>query len=235
MLSTRPDYTVAIVEDEAILHQELAFQLECLGFTVAPFATAAQLYRYLAMHPKTVVVLDIGLVGEDGLSVCQYLRAYDINLGMIFVTAHNLRSDRLAGLNLGADAYLVKPIDIEELALILKHLSQPLLTVLNPESRPTDDGQWRLEENPTFLIAPNQTRIRLSTNEYQLMKALFQQPDAPCPHVELTMPLNLRPEEYHKHQVEVTLSRLRERVLRLIGLQLPLQAEHNLGYRLYDL
>jgi len=160
-----PDYTVAIVEDEAILRQELAFQLECLGFTVAPFATAAEFYRYLAVHPKTVVVLDIGLVGEDGLSVCQYLRANDLNLGIVFVTACSLRSDRLAGLDLGADAYLVKPIDIEELALILKRLGERPLTAPNPTSRSPDDGRWRLEENPAFLIAPNQTRIRLSANE----------------------------------------------------------------------
>lgn len=226
-----PAYTVAIVEDEAILRQEMAFQLQCLGFSVETFVSAGDFYRYLAARRKTVVVLDIGLAGEDGLSVCQYLRAHDAQIGIVFVTARSLRSDRLAGLDVGADAYLVKPVDIEELALILKRLGERLLTAPAPALLTADQETWRLEDHPPFLIAPNQVRIRLSANEHQLLKTLWQQPGQPHRHVELALALHLQPEEYSKHRIEVIFSRLRERVLRHSGWPLPLQAERGVGYR----
>jgi DNA-binding response OmpR family regulator len=225
-----PAYTVSLVEDEAILRDEMAFQLECLGFSVKTFASAEQFYRYLAVHPRTVVVLDIGLTGEDGLSVCQHLRTHDLNIGIVFVTARGLRSDRLSGLDAGADAYLIKPIDMDELALILKRLGQRLMAIPASMHLLSDDGLWHLEDHPPFLITPNQVRIRLSSSEYPLLKVLLQQPGIPCRHTELAIALGMNPEDYQKHRLEVILSRLRERVLRQSGLQLPIQAERGVGY-----
>jgi DNA-binding response OmpR family regulator len=109
--------TIAIVEDERILRDELAFQLTHLGFAVETFETAAQLYRRLAVCRYAVVVLDIGLADEDGLSICRYLRRHDKQLGLVFITARATRDDRLTGLQAGGDAYLTKPVDIDELAL----------------------------------------------------------------------------------------------------------------------
>ena len=224
-------YTISIVEDEAILRDELAFQLECLGFAVAKFESAEPFYRYLAVRPQTVVVLDIGLTGEDGLSVCQYLRAHDVNIGIVFVTARSLRSERLKGLEIGADAYLVKPIDIEELVLILKRLGQRFSAAAT-SMPPAHCAQWSLDAGSGLLIAPNQTWIRLSVREHQLLNALLQRPGELCSHAELALALRLLPEEYNRHRVEVIFSRLRERVYRSSGLQLPIQAERNGGYRI---
>jgi DNA-binding response OmpR family regulator len=231
-LSSAP-YTVSIVEDEAILRDELAFQLEHLGFNVEKFADAEQFYRYLAVRPQTVVMLDIGLDGEDGLSVCKYLRAHDVNIGIVFVTARGLRSERLTGLDVGADAYLIKPVDMDELVLILKHLGQRFSAAAPPALQlPADQGQWRLDQGSTLLITPNRTQVRLSAREYQLLSALLQSPGKLCRHAELALALGLLPEEYHKHRVEVILSRLRERVCRDSGLHLPVQSERNIGYRI---
>lgn len=229
-----PAYTVALVEDEEVLRQEIAFQLQCLGFSVETFAAAADFYRYLAMRRKTIVILDIGLDGEDGLSICQHLRAHDPHIGIIFATARSLRSERLAGLHVGADAYLVKPVDIDELAMLLKRLGDRLLSTPTEIPAPSTPkpALWHLEDVSPFLIAPNQVRIRLSVNEYQLLKALWRQPNQPCRHAELALALHLQPEEYNKHRVEVIFSRLRERVLRHSGIPLPLQAERGIGYRL---
>ena len=117
------DFTVSLVEDEAVLRQEMAFQLGHNGFSVETFESASAFYRYLATRPRTIAVLDIGLSGEDGLSVCRYLRQHDDRMGIVFVTARSLREERLEGLASGADAYLVKPVDMDELMLILKRLA----------------------------------------------------------------------------------------------------------------
>ncbi len=121
--------TVSIVEDEVVLREEMAFQLGHLGFVVQAFESAEQFYRYLVGHPKTIAVLDIALVGEDGLSVCRHLRTTNAAMGIVFVTACSLRDDRLVGLLAGADAYLTKPVDIDELALILRRLAIRLAVV----------------------------------------------------------------------------------------------------------
>ncbi|MFM8444846.1 MAG: response regulator transcription factor [Methylococcus sp.] len=228
-------YTVSIVEDEPVLREELAFQLEHHGFAVETFENAARFYRYLATRPRTLVVLDIGLDGEDGLSVCQYLRGHDVDMGIVFVTARALRAERLAGLDAGADAYLTKPVDLDELVLILRRLGQRLTAGEAAERPPAEavaSGLWRLDNRSGLLITPNDTRIRLSLNESQLLRSLLAHQGEPCSHAELAAALGLLPEEYNKHRTEVIVSRLRERVYRHSGLILPIHAERNVGYRL---
>lgn len=241
--------TVAIVEDEPVLREEMAFQLRHLGFAVQAFACAAQFYRHLAVQPVTVAVLDIGLDGEDGLAICQYLRRHDRQLGIVFVTARGLRDDRLSGLAAGADAYLVKPIDIDELVLILKRLSaraeflRPVLAAApaeeqRPKARPerapdlatATATAWQLLPEAQILVAPNQQHIQLSINEAQLLGVLLERINQTCTHRELGLALGLHAEEFDKHRIEVILSRLRNKVHRLSGLRLPLVTQRGHGY-----
>lgn len=111
-----------IVEDEEVLRNELCFVLTRSGFSVEGVATATELYRRLAVKNAAVIVLDIGLDGEDGLSICKYLRGHDPSLGIVFLTARGLRDDRITGLVAGADAYLVKPVEIQEIVLVIERL-----------------------------------------------------------------------------------------------------------------
>lgn len=113
---------VYIVEDEEVLRNELCFVLSRSGFSVEGVATATELYRRLAVKNAAVIVLDIGLDGEDGLSICKYLRGHDPSLGIVFLTARGLRDDRITGLVAGADAYLVKPVEIQEIVLVIERL-----------------------------------------------------------------------------------------------------------------
>jgi DNA-binding response OmpR family regulator len=231
-----PDFTVAIVEDEPVLRQELAFQLTHHGYVVQSFADAAQFYRYLATRPRTIAVLDIGLRGEDGLSICQYLREHDQHMGIVFVTARSLRADRLAGLEMGADAYLVKPVDTDELVLILKRLALRFTATtaapIAAQPNVLEGGQWQFVPGSGFLVAPNGGRIRLSVNEGQLLRALAAKAGAACTEAELAMALGLLPEEHDKHRTEVIISRLRAKVEREAGVALPLHSVRSVGYRL---
>ena len=229
------DYTVSIVEDEPVLRQEMAFQLTHHGFAVESFATAALFYRYLAGRPATIAVLDIGLSGEDGLSICQHLREHDHNVGIVFVTARSLRADRLSGLTVGADAYLVKPVDMDELVLILKRLAQRFAAPPNAaQHKPVGavGKQWQFEPVGGFIVAPNDVRVRLSVSEGQLLRALLAKGGAPCVDAELAIALGLFPEEYDKHRTEVIVSRLRAKVERESGLSLPLHSVRGVGYSL---
>ena len=222
---------IALVEDEAVLREELAFQLGHLGFAVETFEEATQLYRRLAVRRFEVVVLDIGLKGEDGLSICSYLREHDRQVGIVFVTARVLREDRLSGLHAGADAYLGKPVDIDELVLVLQrlterraHLPQP-----TPEAR-ASASLWQLESGSDYLRAPGGQRVHLSLNEARVLQLLFDKPKQVVTPPELASALGQLPEEYDKHRLEVIISRLRDKTLRETGLRLPVIARRGLGY-----
>lgn len=220
-----PAVRLALVEDEPVLRTELAFQLGHQGFSVAAFECAAQLYRHLAVAPVGIALLDIGLDGEDGLSICRHLRAHDPSFGIVFLTARGLRDERLAGLEAGADAYLVKPVDLDELVLVLRRLAARATA---PAAAPSD---WRLELERGLLYTPTGAEVRLSIAEIHVMAALLRHVGGVCTHVTLAQALGLLPEEYDRHRAEVILSRLRARVRRDTNLALPVVAVRGQGYR----
>ncbi len=233
-LSAAPSRIVAIVEDELILREEMAFQLQHMGFEVETFENAAQLYRRLAVVNFDSVILDIGLDGEDGLSICQYLREHNAHIGIVFATARGLREDRLLGLDNGADAYLIKPVDMDELVLILRRLEQralpPLVVATAPKTGNAKVGAWCLDATTGFLTTPAGREIRLSLSELQLLGNLMKKPEETSVHNELSRALGMMPEEFNKHRIEVILSRLREKVRRETGANLPVFSKRGLGY-----
>lgn len=219
--------SIAIVEDDAVLREELAFQLGHLGFAVETFEDAPQFYRRMAVHRFGVAVLDIGLDGEDGLSVCRHLRQHDKRLGIVFVTARALRDDRLLGLDAGADAYLAKPVDIAELCLLLKRLLDRLAAAPAPAAT---GMTWHIPAGSEQLVAPDGTRVRLTMNEVQVLRALLGKPGELCGQREFALALGLAADEFDKHRVEVILSRLRDKVQRETGQTLPVVASRGRGY-----
>jgi DNA-binding response OmpR family regulator len=227
-------YTISIVEDETDVRQEIASRLEHLGFKVNTFESAYSFYRYLAIRPMTIAVLDIDLPGEDGITICKYLRDHNQSMGIVFVTERDTREDRLAGLAAGADAYMNKPVDVDELALVLKRLALRFIRHKRANDLPRQGSvnSWHMEPNSIFLIAPNGIRIKVTSNESLLLRVLLKKRGAVCTHAELGIAIELHPEELNKHRIEVILSRLSGKVKRLSGLALPLQSFRSMGYGL---
>jgi DNA-binding response OmpR family regulator len=227
-------FTIAIIEDEPVLREELAFQLRQFGHTVETFASAALFYRHLAVNHVATAILDIGLPDEDGLSICRHLRAHDKQMGIIFVTARSQRQDRLQGLEGGADAYLIKPVDFDELLLTLNRLRDRYREANEPDAWNIEEttGKWQINLDNASLTAPNGATIGVSLNEIQLLRFLQTHAPQPCTPTQLGMAMGLLPEEFDKHRVEVVVSRLRSKVKRISGLNIPIRAHRGLGYSL---
>jgi DNA-binding response OmpR family regulator len=224
-------FTVAIVEDERILREELAFQLMQLNFTVRAFDTVEAFYRYLAVDRRIILILDIGLHGEDGLSACQYLREHDVPIGIVMVTARSLQPERVEGLAAGADAYLVKPVDVQELAIIIKNLAARLFGLRREDLPGQIPCPWQIHHQLGGLQGPKGPTIRLSRDEERILSLLFEQPNTVCPFVTLATAIGMLPEDFDKHRLEVIISRLRQRVLRDTGEPLPIRTIRGLGYQ----
>ena len=225
-------FTVAIVEDERILREELAFQLTQMGFTVQAFISVEAFYRYQAVGHRTILILDIGLQGEDGLSACRYLREHDVTIGIVIVTARSLQSERVEGLAAGADAYLVKPVDTDELAIIIKDLAVRLFGMWRVDSPgQLEPCPWQIDYSLGVLRGPGKRTIRLSRDEERILASLFGQPNTVCPFVTLAAAIGTLPEDFDKHRLEVIVSRLRQRVLRDMGEPLPIRTIRGIGYQ----
>ena len=110
-----------IVEDDEFVQQLLAAYLQNEGFKVSLAASGGEMLAILDKEPIHLVLLDLGLPDEDGLTLARQIRARS-SLPIIVLTARKQRDDRLAALELGADDYVTKPCDPQELALRARNL-----------------------------------------------------------------------------------------------------------------
>src|ERR1700680_2065478 len=113
---------ILLVEDDGELRALIRRGLEQEGFTVSGAATGAEAMERVAAQTPDALVIDIGLPDADGRDVCHALRARGIDTPVLFLTARDALTDRLAGLNAGGDDYVTKPFDIEEVVVRLQAL-----------------------------------------------------------------------------------------------------------------
>lgn len=235
MSNNHRDYTVAIVEDDPELREEMAFLLTQHGFLVQAFENAGGFYRFLAVNRIAIAILDIGLPNEDGLAICRHLRAHDKQMGIVFMTARSQRADKLQGLEIGGDAYLVKPVDIDELVLTLKRLGERFLFMRKePLSKLPDQKnlEWKIDLPSAAVVSPQGVRVSLTMNELQIMRVLSERSPDVCVASELGLAMGLLPDEFDKHRLEVIISRLRLKISRQVGVSIPIRSHRGIGYSL---
>ena len=174
-----------LVDDEAALRQPLADYLVRQGFAVMQAGSAAEARVQLDEAGSTegfdLVLLDIMMPGEDGLSLCRHLietRA----LPVIFLTARGEATDRIVGLEIGADDYVVKPFDPRELvARIRSVLRRAARVPADPSNGPGEDllfefDGWRLDPLKRRLLDPEGAVVAISSVEFRLLMALVEHP-----------------------------------------------------------
>lgn len=235
---------VAIVEDDTDLRQTTEEFLTRLGYAVWGVESAEAFYRSHVALPADVVVLDIGLPGEDGLGVTALLQG-NPNIAVIIVSARDALEDKLAGLRAGADRYLVKPVDLLELAANIEAVAKrlPLLgnRLQNPVPLPTErhartqdtaatQEPWRLNKQDWTLVAPSGNRITLTAREFQLMHHLCTAQGQTVPKKDLAHALFGQRVPNSIERTNVLLARLRRKAIEELGEELPIKTAHQIGY-----
>ena len=109
-----PEARLLVVEDDPTIAELLSGALRFAGFEVATATTAAAALRAVAASRPDLIVLDIMLPDEDGFEVLRRIRSQDSDIPVLFLTARDAVTDRVAGLTLGADDYVVKPFSLDE-------------------------------------------------------------------------------------------------------------------------
>ncbi len=171
---------VLVVDDEPALREPLSDYLVRQGFAVEQAASAAEARVMLAQGGFDVVLLDIMMPGEDGLSLCRHL-AEAQRIPVIFITARGEATDRIVGLEIGADDYVVKPFDPRELVarirVVLRRAARaPLETADTPDAFLYEFDGWRLDPLKRRLTDAEGAVVAISSAEFRLLVALLERP-----------------------------------------------------------
>jgi len=224
--SEKQPFVIAVVEDEEDIRNNVAMFLEAQGFIVWSADSAESFYRQMLAQRPDLVIVDIGLPGEDGLSLISYLHD-NTGIALVALTARGSSQDQAAGLNAGADYYFVKPADPY-------HLLAGIKAVLRKRSgadKTADDtlNRWMIMRQDAILYAPDGTTIPLSAREVQLLEYLMARPDTVITKTELLALCSKGGDADDYNKIEAVVSRLRRKVTETAAMRLPLRVVHGQG------
>lgn len=170
--------SLLLVDDEQSLREPLADYLSRQGFAVTQAASAAEARSALRDQRPDLVLLDVMMPGEDGLSICRRL-ADRRGPAIIMHSAMGEETDRVVGLELGADAYLAKPCSPRELLAqiraVIRRQREPAAT-RTPSHAPYRFEGWRLSPIGRSLTTPDEVVIPLANREFLLLKTFLDTP-----------------------------------------------------------
>ena len=169
-----------VVDDDRALRDVLRRTLTLAGYDVALAESGGNALSQVTAEAPDAMVLDIGLPDIDGLDVCRLLRSEGNRVPILILTARDAVSDRIDGLDAGADDYLVKPFDIDELKARLRALMR------RAASDPADPDGLRFEElkldSARHGVWVAEQFVELTRTEYQLLELLMRNPRRVLPH-----------------------------------------------------
>jgi two-component system OmpR family response regulator len=172
-MQTESRYTLLIVDDDTEIRTLLAEQLEKLGYAVATAANGAQMFAILKSGPVDLIILDLNLPGEDGLTLCREARSRR-NVPIIMLTARREAVDRVIGLEVGADDYITKPFEPRELAARVRSVMRRTYSASGiPDSLHPKRARfrgWTLDFENRRLTDAKGRIVMLSGGEFSLLK-----------------------------------------------------------------
>jgi len=221
---------IAVVEDEQSLRADLVEYLGACGHHVVGCEDGVALDRALADGDVDIIILDVNLPGENGFAIASRLREQS-SVGIIMLTARGLNVDRVVGLELGADVYMVKPVELRELEAQVRSLSRRLgAPVLAVAAAPAPADGWVYDQLAWALVSPSGARIKLTANERTFVTLLVAKPGEPVSRDEVMRALGKRAWDPTDRSVDSMVRRLRAKGEAIDAGGLPIEAVHGTGY-----
>lgn len=226
---------LAMVEDEADFRESAVDYLRASGFPAWGVGSGEEFYKRLLTDPVDIVILDIGLPGESGFEIAEHLSNSQRTVGVIILSARSKVSDRLIGLGRGADCYLVKPVDFQELIANIEALWRRINTARAAESMAPilEDASaqpWILDRERWLLTSPAGQEMKLTSKEFAFVRSLVAAGGELVSKAALAEVLSGNPMEYDYHRIDVMLSRLRKKGQQMTGMPLPVKTIQSYGY-----
>lgn len=199
---------VLLVEDDPLIGEAVRVGLHRLGITIDWVRDGDLGLQCARSEPFDAVVLDLGLPKRDGMQVLRDLRSGGHGLPILIVTARDALSERVAGLDAGADDYILKPFDIDELAARLRSAIRSRSGRADPVLR---SGTLALHPD-SKLVTQDGTVVSLSAREFALLELLMRRPGMPMSRAQLEERLLGWGEEVASNALEVNIHNLRRKL-----------------------
>ena len=210
---------ILVVDDDAEIRNLLGEYLRKNGYRATAVADGKAMWTALARGKVDLIVLDLMLPGEDGLTLCRKLRAQSdtpADTPVIMLTARGEETDRIVGLEMGADDYLAKPFSPRELLARIKSVlrrTRSLPQNLRPdEARAIAFAGWRLDTIARHLVSAEGVVTSLSGAEYQLLRIFLSHPNHVLTRDQLMVLSRGRESEPFDRTIDLQVSRLRHRL-----------------------
>ncbi|WP_338721913.1 response regulator [Devosia sp. XK-2] len=206
---------IAVVEDDPEIRALVSNLLTREGFEVGACEGAVDLDRLLGRRRVDLVVLDLMLEGEDGLSICRRLQAGDLPVPVLMVTAKGDDVDRIVGLELGADDYLPKPFNPRELVARVRAILRRTRSAHRPAAmagRVYRFAGWTLDAGSRQLEDHQKNPVELTGGEFDLLIALLARPQRVLTRDQLLDWTRGRDANPYDRTIDVQLSRLRRKL-----------------------
>lgn len=211
---TKQDH-ILIVDDDAEIRALLRDYLQKQGYRVSSAANGREMRAAMRPARPNLVILDLMLPGEDGLSLCRDLRAGS-DLPVIMLTARGDEADRIVGLEMGADDYLPKPFSPRELLARIKSVLRRARAL--PDNLKPDEvtafrfAGWTLDIATRDLMSPEGVVVALSGTEFRLLRVLLDHPNRVLTRDQLVDYMMSRDASPFDRAIDVQVSRLRQRL-----------------------
>lgn len=217
---------ILIVEDEAAIADTLVFALQGEGFSTTWLRLGHAALEYQQATPADLIILDIGLPDISGFETCKQLRRFS-EVPVMFLSARDGEIDRVVGLEIGADDYVVKPFSPREVAARVK----AILKRMAPRPAPEPEAAALFTIDPERVqISYRGQALSLTRHEFRLLQCLLEQPERVFSREQLLDALGVMADVGYERNIDSHVKSLRAK-LRLVAPQAePIQTHRGLGY-----
>ncbi|WP_243041222.1 response regulator [Dyella sedimenti] len=214
--SSPPLPHILVVDDDVEVSSLVKRYLGTQGFTVSAAENGSQLRETLRATPVDLVLLDLGLPGEDGLDLTRYLHSHWAG-PVIIVSGRGESIDRIVGLELGADDYVTKPFELRELLARIRSVLRRTGRLATPEPVPSRQptlvfGGYRMEIASHVLRAPGGEEVPLTTGEYELLRLFLEHPNRVLSRNDIMTRIHGRDAGPFDRAIDVQIGRLRRKI-----------------------
>ncbi|MBX9402298.1 response regulator [Lysobacter sp. BMK333-48F3] len=209
---------ILVVDDDREIRQMVADYLRKNGLRASVAADGREMRAALDADAVDLIVLDLMMPGEDGLVLCRNLRAGKHRaVPVLMLTARDDPTDRIVGLEMGADDYLVKPFAARELlarinAVLRRTRMLPPNLQISEAARLIGFGRWRLDTTARHLLDPEGTAVALSGAEFRLLRVFLDHPQRVLSRDQLLSLTQGRDAEHFDRSIDLLVSRVRQRL-----------------------
>ena len=209
---------ILVVDDDRDIRELITDYLIKSGYRATGAANGREMRAVLSSSLVDLVVLDIMMPGDDGLTLCRQLRSDPRqNLPVLMLTARSEETDRILGLEMGADDYLIKPFVARELlarikAILRRTRALPPNLHITGTGRIIAFGEWQLDTSARHLLDSDGVIVALSGAEYRLLRVFLDHPQHVLNRDQLLNLTQGRDAELFERSIDLLVSRLRQRL-----------------------